>query len=228
MANPTKLRPWQQRPNPGDDASVAAFYDWVQTTLNTLIGQQVPPASGFDSLANPQINPASAQLASRGGRVTSTVNSITFTTTTTSITFYWDGTNGSKPLTIYRDDNTTAGPISGSLLVSGLSPSTTYFFFPFFQDLTELPAGNIQNITAEPLGTVIFASVPAANPVGSPPVAYLASSPLVVQRQFLQDHIPLALTLSTTGVTTPAAGTGSGSGGSGGGGGGGGGGRYPY
>ena len=225
MANPTKLRPWQQRPNPGDEASVAAFYDWVQTTLNALVGQQVPPDQGFNSLANPQINPASSQLRSAGGRINSVATAIKWTSTTTSITFYWDGTNGSTPLTIYRDDNTIAGPIVGSLLVQGLSPSTTYFFYPFFQDFSELPASNVQNIGSEPLGTVVFASVPAANPVGSPAVAYTVKSALAIQRQYLLDHIPLAIGLSSTGITTPGAGSGSGSGGSGGGGGGGGGGN---
>lgn len=218
MGNPTKLRPYSLAPHPSDEAGVKTFFDWVQTTLNALVGQQVPPDQGFNSLANPQINPASNQLRSAGSRANSTASAITWSATTTTITFYWDGTHSSKPLTIYRDDNTVAGPFVGSLLVSGLTPGTTYFFYPFFQDFSELPGANVQNVTAEPLGTVVFASVPAAKPVGTPAVAYTAQNQLALQRQYLLDHIPLALNLATTGVATPGAGTTTGSGGTGGGG----------
>lgn len=226
MSNqPPTLRPWSQRPfTDGENVSLNQFHDWIITSLNALIGQNVPSAPGFGSLQNPVINPASKQLASQGSRTNSISTAITWTSTTTSISFYWDGTNGSKPLTIYRDDNTVISPVVGSLVVSGLTPNTLYFFYPFFQDFSEI--ANSANITAEPLGTVVFASVPGAKPVGSPPVAYTAQNPLCTQRQYLLDHIPLALSLSTTGITTPNAGTGSGSGGSGGGGAGGGNGRF--
>jgi hypothetical protein len=55
-----------------------------------------------------------------------------YTSTGNSITWYWDGTNGSKLIILRRADSTMQVIPSGSLTVSGLAPSTDYYFFPFW------------------------------------------------------------------------------------------------
>lgn len=145
---------------------------------------------GFPALSNPQVNPATQQIISSGSRTFSLTTGFTFTATTTSVTMYWDGTNSSVLLRIYRDDGTVSGPLSGNQLVSGLSANTQYFFYPYFD---------------EALQQVAFVSVPGA--VGSPPIAYTATNISVAQQQILRGRIALAQNLSITGITTPNAGT---------------------
>lgn len=212
MANP--LKPYSQRPydpNLGDTTN--QYLDWVTSALNQLIGQaNKQPNTGLQSLVNNQINPTSAQLESVGSRPQSITTAITYTSTTTSITFYWDGTNGSTPLTIYRDDGTTIGPFIGNFTVTGLSPNTTYFFYPFYQEAVTPSA----NFGQHPVG-INWGTTPGG--VGTPPVAFTAQNLVALQEQISRDHIPLATGFSVTGASTPASGSGSGSGGSGGGGG---------
>lgn len=188
--------------------------DWVVTQLNQLIGQgAVPPGQNLQAFGSNIVDPTSAQIVSAGSRMSSIATGIAFATTTTSVTFYWDGTNGSKPFQIYRDDGTVFGPsITGSpYAVTGLSPSTQYFFYPYFDE-------SVQQIKFSTIGGVS---------VGSPAIAFTTQNNLAAQQQILRGHIPLAFLLSSTGVTTPGAGTTTGFGGSGGGGAGvGGNGRY--
>lgn len=54
-----------------------------------------------------------------------------FTATPTSITLFWDGTNGSQIFVIKRADGTSFTIPGGSLLISGLTPLTTYGFLPY-------------------------------------------------------------------------------------------------
>ena len=185
MAN--KLRPWSQRaydPNLGTNTN--QFMDWVASSLNQLIGQvSAPSAQGQGALSPSTINPTSGTIQSLGGRVTSLATGFIYTATTTTINLFWDGTNGSQLLRIYRDDGTVEGPFSGNRDITGLTPGTIYYFYPYFDESTQ---------------TVKFVS--QAGAVGSPPIAYLATDPLLAQAQFLRGHIPLASNLSVVGVTT--------------------------
>jgi hypothetical protein len=206
MSNPTKLRPYGQRPQ--DDSvsnDMLAWMDWVHVTLNTLIGQNVPPAQGFRSLSPGVVNPASSDMQSAGSRTAALTTNFGFTApSTTSISLFWDGTNSSTILRVYRDDGTVAGPFPGSQLVTGLTANTQYFFYPYFDEATQ---------------RVLFVSVGGA--VGTPPIAYLTASIAVAQQQILRGRVQLASDLAVTGITTPAAGntpaTNAGGGGSGGG-----------
>jgi hypothetical protein len=126
---------------------------------------------------------------------------------TTQVQFFWDGTNGSELLRIYRDDNTVEGPFSGSFLVTGLTAATLYYFYPYFDEIA-------QNVN--------WAFVSGVS-IGHPGVAFTAQSIPAAQQQFLRTRVPLALNLATVGVTTGGAAH---NGGTGGGGGSGGGGRY--
>ena len=192
MSNPTKLRPWSLRPQ--DDAvsdQTQQFFDWIQTSLNTLIGQQLPPAPGVSALSPGIIDPTTSQLKSAGSRTSSlTTNFSASAPSTTSIIIYWDGTNNSTILRIYRDDGAIIGPFPGSQIISGLTANTTYFFYPYFDEATQ---------------RVLFVSAPGA--VGSPPIAYQTATITVAQQQILRGRIPLAANLSVTGFATPSVGT---------------------
>lgn len=203
MPGQFSLKPWMNAPfeqNVGQDTN--AFLVWAQSALNQLINfKNAPPSQGLQSLQNNIVNPTTSQITSMGSRTSSVTTSITFTFTSTSVTFFWDGTNGSQVLRIGRDDGTITGPTSqGSpFLVTGLS-TNTYFFYPYWDE-------NLQE--------VVFAT--NASAVGTPPVAFTAPNFAAAQQQILRGHVPLGILLVTTGVVL-TGGTGSGSGGSGGGG----------
>lgn len=185
-----RLRQFSQRPIDGDDEQ---WRDWVTSSLNALVQQNISGA-GFNALSEPSVDPTTNEIVSAGSRTASLTTGFTFTATTTSISMFWDGTNGSVLLRVYRDDGTIAGPYSGNQLVTGLLANTKYFFYPYFDETAKV---------------VRFVSQPGAavNPVGSPPIAYTATDILVGQQQILRGRIPLAGNLAINGITTPAAGS---------------------
>lgn len=192
--------------------AMGTYLDWVTQSLNWLIGAATPVTPGLQAVQQNVVSPADTdQLPSLGSLAGSITTPITYTSTSTSITFHWDGTNGSTPLTIYRDDDSYAVLAVGSLAVTGLSASTTYYLYPFWQE--NVVAAD--NPTGEATG-VHWASFVGA--VGTPAIAFPAQNILAAQRQTLRDHVPLSSAFSLTGITTPSSGSGSGSGGSGGGG----------
>lgn len=205
-----RAKPWNQFPrdhNLGDQA--ANCLDYILTQLNQLVtAGSAPPGTKLQTMGGNIIDPTTNQINSAGSRVSSITTSISFTTTTTSVTFFWDGTNGSKPFQVFRDDGTTFGPsIAGSAYtVTGLVASTTYYFYPYFDEATL---------------TIKFVAIGGTS-IGTPSIAFTAPSYVAAQQQILRGRIPLAFQLASPGVTLPASGTGSGTGGSGGGGAGGG------
>ncbi len=209
MAPPIKLKAYSTAPD--DDSltpSTRQFLNWVWATLNALVGQQTAAGAGVAALSPGVINPSTAQLSSIGSRPQSWATSISYNVPSpTEIDFYWDGTtNGgvvSAALQVYRDDGTITPAIYGNKKVTGLSPSTTYYLYPYYDEVT---------------GKVMWATNGKA--VGTPPIAFSAKNILALQQQGMRSHVPLGATFSTSGIATPAAG-GGGSGGGGGGGGGG-------
>lgn len=189
-----RIRQFSQFPIDGDvSPAIKEWGDWATSSLLSLLQQNLG-GQGFSALSNPQVDPTSSQLKSAGSRIASLTTGFTFTATTTSIAMYWDGTNSSQLLRIYRDDNTVAGPFAGNQLVTGLLANTKYFFYPYFDETAQV---------------VRFVSQPGAltNPVGSPPIAYTATDILIGQQQILRGRIPLAGNLAITGIATPAAGS---------------------
>lgn len=184
--------------------------DQVQSAINQLIGQGQNPTQqkGFPSLQVPVVDPTTPQITSKGNRMSSVTTPITWVATSSSISFFWDGTNGSQFLRIGRDDGTIVGPTNNGspVVVSNLSPSTQYYFYPYWDESAQ---------------KVIFATVPQVS-VGTPAIAFAVPNFLAAQQQILRTHIQLAVLLAQTGVATPGSGSTSGTGGSGGGGAGGG------
>lgn len=168
--------------------------DSMLVQLNTLLGQgSVPPGSGLGAFGTNIIDPKSAQISSGGSRTSAICTGVQAVMTTTTATFYWDGSNGSQPFKIYRDDGTVFGPFitDSGLQVTGLSPSTTYYFYPYFDE-------SIQRIK--------FATIAGVS-IGSPSYAFTAQNNLAAQQQILRNHIPMAFILSSTGAATTGAGS---------------------
>lgn len=121
-----------------------------------------------------------------------------------SITWYWDGTNGSTVIVLHRSDKSIQViPTTGSgLVVSGLAVTTKYYFLPYWLPNQKANVGWVQ-------GTV-----------GSPQIAFVAADITSITKgsfylvqQSLQDREPL-----TSGFMSATTGS-SGGGGDGGGGG---------
>ena len=168
MATQGKLRPYSLKPyDDGIGQGTADFLDWVQTTLNTLVGQRLAvgnSAQGFNALQNPQINPAT-QVSSTGGR-TSRGSTIGFMLPAggagTTITFFYDGTHSTRPFQLFRDDGTSTTPLPGSMVVAGLSTSQGYTFYPYFDEI----AGVVKFINNSDLSTALRTAVTVM--VGTP------------------------------------------------------------
>lgn len=153
-----------------------------------------------DVLSNGQIDLASSTAVVAQGSISpfGIKGKFGFTATTTSITVYWDGTNGSELISILRADGRVIAIPGNSLTVSGLSPSTTYGFLPFWS------AFNTCGI-----GWVVGDS-------GTPKFAFTAAGETAValNQQSLQGREQLSNGYIT--YATTASGTSSGGGGGGG------------
>lgn len=204
-----KIKPYSIPPfDEGDSHGTRQWKNWATAAINQLIGQgNITPGTGSVALNPPNVDPTSSQVLTGGVRTGSVTTAIAYSATTTSFTFYWDGTNGSVPFQIYRDDGSVTPPtiVGSPLTVTGLVANTKYFFYFYYDEVLQL---------------VKVALLPGIA-IGTPPMAFTAQNLKACQQQILRNHIPLAPTFSGTGITTPASGTSSGTGGSGGGSGGG-------
>lgn len=95
-----------------------------------------------------------------------------YTSTSSSITLYWDGTNGSAVFVIYRPDGTKQVVPQSNITVSALTPSTTYYFLPYF------------NTHGCQGGNVAFAQGDS----GSPQILFLTKTGLAAASQAFQSN----------------------------------------
>jgi len=133
-----------------------------------------------------KLDPTRPGMLMKGSVPPTWSGAMTYVSTTTTITWRWTG------LSISRADGTNTSVPDGSLDVTGLTPATTYYFYPYWDD-------------------VALAINWVASGVGTPPNAQTAKTNSAAQQQSLQGLIPLsqgAITAATT-----ASGTGGGSGG---------------
>lgn len=107
--------------------------------------------------------------------------------TATSITFYYDGTNGSQIIQVQRANGQSSPVAAGKTVVNGLSPNTTYYFYPYYDERTQ----SLQWV---------------AGNAGNAAIAFTAQSPAAAAQMRLAHRIPLAAGTPIT-VTTPAGGS---------------------
>src|SRR6185369_10345446 len=119
-----------------------------------------------------------------------------YTAASSTVTLYWDGTNGSTVFVIYRPDGTQQVVPPSNITVSALNASTTYYFLPYFNTL------GCQG------GNVAFAQGDS----GSPQVLFSAKNSTAAAQQSSQ-YAEAMSTGFLTCVTAAGGGTGSGTGG---------------
>ncbi|HKV06312.1 MAG TPA: hypothetical protein VJO53_14545 [Candidatus Acidoferrales bacterium] len=172
-------------------------------TLKRLAGASLGPNQGWSmdhqitdghnfarvvsgALTAGKIDPTKSGVLMKGSVPPTWSGAFTYVSTTSSLTWSWSA------LTIYRADGATTAVPNGSVIVTGLTAATTYYFYPYWDD------------TAAALAWV-------AGGAGSPANAQTAKTNLAAQQQALQGRIPLsqgAIVAATT-----SSGTGGGSGG---------------
>lgn len=146
-----------------------------------------------DALTSNDVDPTRPGVLMKGSVPPTWSGAFTYASTTSSITWSWSG------LVIYRADGTTTAVTNGSLAVSSLSPGTTYYFYPYWDD-TQLALVSVAG----------GAGLPAA--AGNPPNAFTAKTVAAAQQQALQGRIPLSAGAMTAATTTSGTGGGSGGG----------------
>jgi len=137
-----------------------------------------------------KIDPTKTGVLMKGSVPPMWTGGFTYASTTASITWSWSA------LTIARADGTTTAVANGSLAVSGLAPGTTYYFYPYWDELA--------------LAIVWVGGI--ASSAGTPADAFTAKTNAAAQQQSLQGRIPLSQGAMIAATTTSGTGGGSGGG----------------
>jgi hypothetical protein len=115
---------------------------------------RLPAAALATQLNSTQVvNLTHSSVQKKGGvSVHGVSGTFAWTATATSITWYWDGTNGSQVPVIKRADGTFfTVPTSGSgLTISGLAVTTDFYFLPFWNVNSLCNIGWVQGTTGSP------------------------------------------------------------------------------
>lgn len=133
-----------------------------------------------------KLDPTKPGMLMKGSVPPTWSGALTYVSTTTTITWSWTG------LAIARADGSNTPIPNGSLAVAGLTPATTYYFYPYWDDA----ALGIRWV---------------AGGAGTPANAQNAKTNVAAQQQSLQGRVPLSQ--GAMAAATTAAGTGGGSGG---------------
>jgi hypothetical protein len=136
------------------------------------------------------------------GSIPPSVNTSGFaaTATTTSITWYWDGTNASSVIVLKRADKTQRVIPANSITVNSLSANTWYGFLPYWTEANTCGVGWIPGDSGVPL--IAFAGGTGASFVPTATSAALTNAAIA---QLFQGREQLSSGFMT--FKTPAAGT---------------------
>lgn len=136
-----------------------------------------------------KIDPTKPGVLMKGSVPPTWSGAFAYVSATSTITWSWSA------LAIARADGTTTAVANGSLTVTGLTPGTTYYFYPYWDD-TALALAWVGGL---------------ASSAGTPPNAFTAKTNTAAQQQSLQGLIPLSQGAMIAATTTSGAGGGSGS-----------------
>lgn len=165
----------------------------------TSVSQYV--AAPVTAIGNGLIDLTSTGIQIRGSLPpTTNVAGFAATATTTSITWYWDGTNSSKNIVINRADRTSFAIPPSSLTINNLTANTWYGFLPFWTPSNVCGIGWVAGDSGSP--AIAFAGGTGASFVPSA-TAYVLS--LATEAQNAQGRESLSSAFMT--YQTPAAGT---------------------
>ena len=140
-----------------------------------------------DALTGNKVDPTKSGVLMKGSVPPSWNGSFSYISTTSGITWSWSG------MVIYRADGTSTSVPNGSLVISGLAPGASYYFYPYWDE------------TANALAWVAGGS-------GLPANAQSAKTNSAAQQQALQGRIPLSQGAMVAATTTSGTGGGSGGG----------------
>lgn len=127
-------------------------------------------------------------LSITGSAVVSYSGSFSYTATTSSIAWSWSG------LQIFRADGSVTNIPNSSQTITGLSASTTYFFYPYWDEVLQVVAWV------------------AAGGVGTPSYAHTAKTNALAQAQALSNQCPLSAVAMSAATTASGGGGGTGGG----------------
>lgn len=126
---------------------------------------KAPSSSGVNPIANSSsasgtISPTSGLQAVGNVFPPVVQGQFGFSATPSSITLYWDGTNGSQVFAIKRADGSNYTVPGGSMTITGLSPLTQYGFLPY----NKLSSQTQLSFSLGDAGMPQFAFSPSASP----------------------------------------------------------------
>jgi hypothetical protein len=173
-------------------------------TLKRLAGAAIGPNQGWSmdhqitdgqnfarvvtgALTAGKIDPTKSGVLMKGSVPPTWSGAFTYVSTTASLTWSWSG------LSIFRADGTTTAVPNGSVIVTALAAGTTYYFYPYWDDVAGLLAW-------------------VGGGAGSPANAQTAKTNSAAQQQALQGRIPLSQGAMVAATTTSGTGGGSGGG----------------
>ena len=137
-----------------------------------------------------KIDPTKTGVLMKGSVPPTWSGAFTYVSATSTIAWSWSA------LAIARADGTTTAVANGSLTVTGLTPGTTYYFYPYWDD-SALALAWVGGL---------------ASSAGTPANAFTAKTNTAAQQQSLQGLIPLSQGAMIAATTTSGAGGGSGGG----------------
>jgi len=156
------------------------------------LDDQIPDGTDYARVSSGALTAGKVDLSKSGVLMKGSLpptwsGAFTYVSTSSSLTWSWSG------LSIYRADGTTTAIPNGSVGVTGLAAGTTYYFYPYWDDV------------AGAIGWVAGAS-------GSPGYAQAAKTNSAAQQQALQGRVPLSQGAVVAATTTSGTGGGSGGG----------------